>query len=523
MEVNNTIHTTYTQNTQESNSIETTTEFIVTTNDKDFTQKEQLLESLSQKTNDDNFNKIISNHAKDMSLEELHIFSFILDESSSIDRYSDILLSPEDIKKSYSNDISTNKLNINSYEDIYKFIDSTIDHLEKSYKNNRSWDHSKEAHISQKFTELFKDIKDEYIDAINDDKSLLGEYMRTIKPLILEEAQEIEDANQLKIAMEIYGLDSGSNKAKFTFELMQEGYSQTEAKERTDAYASAGLISHSDIEEKFGIVVMDITMIGSNPVLKESMMEAYAQMDTKTLQGVVAKVNSFPRSLEDFKVILGKEGQYTPEEIIQNSKDYWEDKYGTTEQINNHFLKSMTKVNVDQRFTQEDLSYIKDGIQFLADVFNKNISNNENKTEDVKIDKNKIQKMVDDLLSLIKTGLTVSELETIQRMLTEINEKRKTGEITEEELKEMMQELEKAIMALKKKIIGEAILEASDGVTTKQSNDMSKNIKGFEQRLNNITKAINELRQGNTTQFISKTYTNEELRLLQEIKDSSNY
>ena len=134
--------------------------------------------------------------------------------------------------------------------------------------------------------------------------------------------------------------------------------------------------------------------------------------------------------------------------------------------------------------------------------------------------KEEIKKMLEDLLSLIRTGLTVSELETVQKMLREINEKRKSGDITEEELKEMMQELEKAVMSLKKRVTGEAILEASEKGTTKQSDEISKDIKGFEERLNNITKAINKLSQSNIEKLIPTTYNHDELKLLQELKVS---
>ena len=405
MEVQSTTQTTSTQETTQTKSTESSTAFTVSStndnsinelsdltfeniqtltkddiaeifkDDKNSLEKATMLKNLSQKTNDGDFNKIIFNHAKDMDINDIKTLSFILDESSTIDRYSGIILSPEDLDEVSSslNGLSSKRLTLNSYEDSYEFIDSTIEHLDTSYKNNRFMMHPDEAEISQKFTELFKDIKDEYIDAIDDDKSILGEYMRTIKPLILEEEQKIQESEQLKKDMEIYGLDSSSNIQKFEYELIQEGYTRKEARERTMLYNHAGLISDSDTADKFGINLYNLGMLSRNPELKNSMMEAYAQMDTNTLREVSQRMSrTFSIDMESMKKIMGPEEDANPEEIMKRADDYWNNEYGTTEQVLNMFQEKLDRIKIDQKFTTDDLSYITDGFNLLIDIFIKN-------------------------------------------------------------------------------------------------------------------------------------------------------
>ena len=362
-------------NEEKSENNKTTSQFKLSVNDKDSLDKATMLKKLSQKTNDDIFNKIIFNSSKDMDIDDIKILSTILDDSSSIDRFSGILLSPEKLSELSSSKyiISNDKLSLDSYKDSYEFINSTIEHLEQSYKNNKFNEHPDEAIVSEKFHKLFLDIENKYIDIIDDDKSILSEYTKTIKPLILEEAQEIEENQQLKMAMKIYGLDSGSSLQKFEYELIKEGYRRDEARDRASLYAQAGLLGHSDIEEKFGIVIHDLSMLGRTPELKEAMIESYAQMDTEQLREVISKVNSFPMNFEDFRNILGAEGQYTPEEIVKRADNYWENKYGKPEQIINHFFDKIAEVD---KFPPINASNIKNGIQLLMDIFKEKINYN---------------------------------------------------------------------------------------------------------------------------------------------------
>jgi len=61
--------------------------------------REEIIEQLSQISNNDNFNEKISQMAQNMDEEDLKLFTFVLNESPNMDEYNYVILSDKDIKK----------------------------------------------------------------------------------------------------------------------------------------------------------------------------------------------------------------------------------------------------------------------------------------------------------------------------------------------------------------------------------------------------------------------------------------
>jgi len=149
----------------------------------------------------------------------------------------------------------------------------------------------------------------------------------------------------------------------------------------------------------------------------------------------------------------------------------------------------------------------------------------------VKEAQEKTSKLVDDIMSLFRTGLTVEEFKEMQRLLDEI--KKKVDELEPplstkqlEEIDEMFKKLERMILEFQKKIKGEAIVEIEDSAsniknkTTEESKDSDKNsvdIAGFLKRIEKAQEAIDDLKQN---KIASAGKTTEELELLQKLKQA---
>ena len=123
-----------------------------------------------------------------------------------------------------------------------------------------------------------------------------------------------------------------------------------------------------------------------------------------------------------------------------------------------------------------------------------NSSDSKQKDDEVLGEHDRTKEMVADLLSLIRTGLTVSELERLQELLAEINElikEKGNNPDSRKEIDEMLSALEQAVLALKKRLNGEAVIEEEENVDIKEKDTL-----GFASRIKSVTSSINDLLDG---------------------------
>ncbi|MFK2821843.1 hypothetical protein ACH5BK_02550 [Arcobacter sp. YIC-80] len=152
--------------------------------------------------------------------------------------------------------------------------------------------------------------------------------------------------------------------------------------------------------------------------------------------------------------------------------------------------------------------------------------NEEKKEEDI------ADKLLKDIMSLFKTGLTVEELEMIQKLLEEIKKKVSESKppLSSDEIKEidsMMEKLERMIKELQKRAKGEAVIDMENShvnnISKEDKSDTSKSISldiaGFQKRIQKAQNDIDELNKTiNEAQVNELRKNHEELELLQALK-----
>lgn len=164
----------------------------------------------------------------------------------------------------------------------------------------------------------------------------------------------------------------------------------------------------------------------------------------------------------------------------------------------------------------------------IDNIFNEMLNN-------TKEEKSETQKLFDDIISLLKTGLTVSELEMLEELLRKVQEKIKE-EVKErlkdnptygkykKEIEELLNNVEKAIQELQKRISGSVEVKEDE-----EKGGTQNTIKGFEElntdiadyiaRIEDIVSDIKDLKQGNVKMGITSIKTNEELQLVEDLKN----
>lgn len=144
----------------------------------------------------------------------------------------------------------------------------------------------------------------------------------------------------------------------------------------------------------------------------------------------------------------------------------------------------------------------------------------EEKVSETKTDaeiREETKKLLEDINSLFKTGLTVEELEKLKELLKAIKEaikEAKENNSSTSDIETMIDDLEKAMMLLQKRIGGETVIKAD------KENNPNDDMLGFASRIEAIEKSLKDLEQGNQDKGISSASTNEELELLNKLKQN---
>ena len=164
----------------------------------------------------------------------------------------------------------------------------------------------------------------------------------------------------------------------------------------------------------------------------------------------------------------------------------------------------------------------------------KNTKENEDKEEELttKEKQEVTDKLLEDIMSLFKTGLTVEEMEMLQELLDAIKKKiteAKSSNDSDEikQIESMITRLELMIMKLQNRTKGEAVLDMEDSHVNNISKEnrkddkkgVSLDILGFEKRIEKAQENIDELNKTiNETQVNELKKNHEELELLQALK-----
>ena len=160
----------------------------------------------------------------------------------------------------------------------------------------------------------------------------------------------------------------------------------------------------------------------------------------------------------------------------------------------------------------------------FQDLIRDNSNNNKENKENKKIEEETIEvkrtaeELVNDIMSLFKTGLTVGEVEALQELLRDLKEKIKEGNYSEKEIEKMLSGIEKSIQALQKSISGVVIIEAEDNQELKGSSSSETD---FFARIDEAMSTLENLKTGKEKKEASLPTPNDS-ELLEMIRNFQN-
>jgi len=194
-------------------------------------------------------------------------------------------------------------------------------------------------------------------------------------------------------------------------------------------------------------------------------------------------------------------------------KEFLEDKISTFE--------DMLEVSASS-----ELSKVLKGVinQFddLLGLFN-SISKNKNEpTTKSSYEVDITQKLIDDLFSLMETGLTKTELESIEKLMNQIKEKiedSKEKKVSEDKIRELLKELEDKIKEIQKRVMGNDKIEIEKDSNNIKDDELSVNMQEFKSILQSLKIALEKIKEEGTNKTNSIS-SHEELSLREQLNQN---
>ncbi|GEM_PF-3608486 len=138
--------------------------------------------------------------------------------------------------------------------------------------------------------------------------------------------------------------------------------------------------------------------------------------------------------------------------------------------------------------------------------------NTKTSEEEIKQDSKEttLQKLMEDIRSVLRTGFTVAELEYIAKLIDEIKKLIKEKEdgnanVSDSEIEKLIKTIEKELLVLEKKLNGVVIIEKDDEPNPHNSETtLEQSNTDFELRLDVIQKKLDNMRNGKSTNSIDE-------------------
>jgi|GEM_PF-3651711 len=345
-----------------------------------------------------------------------------------------------------------------------------------------------------------------YQQKVDENKALLASYTRTttypsqtITDTISDTTTELSDAEKKLF-------NSIVEDKYVTYEEVEDlSYDQIQQlkdfimqKDEDGNYIKRTLL---DSDRKAGILI-STTAISSNTNFNKAIFNTVKKIDDEKV-------------LETFMYDLT--GTEHSEKIIAYPElqvvDYSKEDVGqfVQKQIASYQIKVDTAVDDETKEYYQDILNMYNGLNKTYRALN-----GESLTEGDPLEK--LRELVADIVSMFKTGYTVSELEYIEQLLEEIRKllkERNSGDsdISDKEINEQIKAIEKALLALEKRLNGEAVIEMDDETNVSSSDDKNSNLSSgpnFEARLDMIQKRVDEMKNGKYNQPTDSSIDDEE-------------
>ncbi|RXJ78723.1 hypothetical protein CRV03_01450 [Arcobacter sp. F155] len=236
----------------------------------------------------------------------------------------------------------------------------------------------------------------------------------------------------------------------------------------------------------------DGTVLQRDENLRNDFIEYISGMDDREF--LMLNVNlwsSFSSGLvedENGNIVSGNPPKNVKEEFssLGSIKRYFEDEIDTLEQNAQKFGGDPSEMI---NLLSDVLSFFKGNSVEDDDTSSKKEETAQKEEENIE----ETKALYEDILSLLKTGFTTSELETIQKLLIELKEKSKEGNYSKSEVEEMLSNAEKEIAKLQKRVSGEVVIKNNENSLSSEENSLDEDSKNFLQRIEKAMKTIDTL------------------------------
>lgn len=255
--------------------------------------------------------------------------------------------------------------------------------------------------------------------------------------------------------------------------------------------------------------LLSTTVISENDYFNEALFNMVDTMDSD--QEIMMFLSNITGSCHPNKIIAFPELQtinYAGIDIAQMLEDRLETYENYIQTSNSGAERALYKKLINQ-FTD------------LYNLFNE-LSQSDAKTltkNDYEV--NIKQMLIDDLLSLLKTGLTVTEVETIEKYIQKIKEyieKSKDGKIDLDKLNNMIEKLETKLKEIKERITGDSSIEVEKDLQNTNQEGLSMQMKEFRSIIVSLEMIFNKIREQAANPLSS---TQDQLDLREKIKHNS--
>lgn len=246
--------------------------------------------------------------------------------------------------------------------------------------------------------------------------------------------------------------------------------------------------------------ILNIPLVSNDEDFNKAIYESMKDMDdTREFMVLVTGSHNFPHEAPiDYNTT-------SPYDVLTAQIQIYEEK-----------LENTTRVE-DNPYYKRVIGIYSDILQTYDEIREKNVTRettNDDEIVDVKAD------LFADLISLLKTGLTVSEVEYIEKLTSNINnliEESKTKDISKDKLEDMIKELKEKIAEIQKRFgekDGEKTTKESLG---DESEGLSLTMKEFKSIVSTLEKTFADLKEkSNRPDAIS---TQDELKLREEYRN----
>ena len=467
-------------------------------NNEEALQDANRLKHTSGWTDDDTFNSIIFNiYLDDINNGTNNGKSYFHTQMLTTRTFEGKFFDPNNPDEADQPDTNMKKAN-----EMLEFL-ANIEENIQTY-GDKEWFRSTDV---DKVKEIAKYIVEQYNDKMGETNSLLNSYTKT-------NSTSPTNSSNKNPSIEVTSSQATTKNEKLfktilednaiTYEEIEE-LSYEEIIELTNYYMSKDedgeFIPNPriNVERKAGMLLSS-TVMSQNENFNKAIFHSIRQIeDEKFLETFMYDITG--TTLSD-KIIAYPELQ---EEKFKDGIDKF-----ITETLAKYEAKLDIAENDEEKEQYEALIGIFTKLDHMKKSFN-NESIHEQKDNFIE----RMRALVDDIISVIKTGFSLEELEYIEKLLNEIKkrirESRESGIDAEEDINKMIKELERAVAELQKRFTGMATIEAeTDSLQDAEKADLSTDGLNFEARIDALEKSIEQMRSGQLIEIEVDTDKSEE-------------